>query len=230
MVTVLTHDLQPAPQPRSRAMSRCSTPSRCSLLDMPNLAATCAGSRRRRAAGLGRSHAPAEGHVRLRRLQEPPDAPVESLRSDLAFPHRQHPPAQSPQFSAVSGVAPDVPLQLRHPIAAVRLRPSVPSPASMLVPETSMNENHRFVLGQHKIRGSRKVAPMEPKPVAKSMDESPDLDLRRGVGRLYLRHHGAALGPGELLGQNLMLPLVFADRPVGQPSSRIRASRSRRRA
>ena len=78
----------------------------------------------------------------------------------------------------------------------------------MLVPETSVNENHRSVPGQHKIRGSRKVAPMEPKPVAKSMDESPDLDLRHGVGRLYLRHHGATLGPGELLGQNLMLPLA----------------------
>ena len=93
----------------------------------------------------------------------------------------------------------------------------------MLVPETSMNENHRSVPGQHKIRGSRKVAPVEPKPVAKSMDESPNLDLRRGVGRLYLRHHGAALGPGELLGQNPMLPSVFADRLAGQlfePDSR----------
>ena len=192
MVTVLTHDLQPAPQPRSRAMSRCSTPSRCSLLDMPNLAATCAGSRRRRAAGLGRSHAPAEGHVRLRRLQEPPDAPVESLRSDLAFPHRQHPPAQSPQTAPVPGVALDVPIQLRFPVSAIGPRPPVASSTSVLMPEAAVHEDDRPVSGQHEIRRSGKVSPVEPEPVAQSVDQPPYGDLGRGVGRSYLRHHGAA--------------------------------------
>ena len=175
------------------------------------------GSRRRRVAGPGRSHTPADGHVRLRRFQEPPDAPVESLRSDLAFPHRQHPPARSTQPAPVPGVALDVPLQLGFPVRVIGPRPPVASSTSMLMPEAAVHEDDRPVPGQHEIRRSGKISPVEPEPVAKSVDQPPYGDLGRGVGRFHLRHHGAAFRGREPFGQSCSVssspPIAASSRP-----------------
>jgi hypothetical protein len=62
----------------------------------------------------------------------------------------------------------------------------------MAVPETTVHENYKLMFSHDDIRFARQIDPIEPKPVTKAVDHTPQRHLRYSIGRMDARHYGAS--------------------------------------
>lgn len=69
----------------------------------------------------------------------------------------------------------------------------------MAVPEATIYENHFVSRRKNDVRRSRQVPPVESKPVAERVQQSPDHEFRRGVFSANTRHQGAAALRGPIV-------------------------------
>lgn len=82
----------------------------------------------------------------------------------------------------------DIPRQLGMPIAGIARRSSRAARAIVLMPETSMHENHRSPGRKHEVRAAGQVAPMQAKAITEPMRQSTHHHLRTGVFPPHLAH------------------------------------------
>jgi hypothetical protein len=64
--------------------------------------------------------------------------------------------------------------------------------ARMAVPEAPVDEDAHPQPRERKIRPSREIAPVQPKPVAKAVEEASDQELRLGIAPPHGGHHAAS--------------------------------------
>lgn len=108
--------------------------------------------------------------------------------SGLAFPDREHSPAEASELAAVGTVTRGIGGELLIPESDVRLG-LVGKPApGMLMPEAAMHEDRGPQPCQDDVRSSRKIAAMEAKSEAQAMQGGPDRELWARVAPLDTRH------------------------------------------
>lgn len=108
---------------------------------------------------------------------------------EFALPDNEHVPSCCLQRRQILGIPLQVALELRFPSFDIRCRLGRKATASMLVPETSMHENHDAVFWQDKIRRTGKVASVQPVAEAQRMKISSYNHFRFRIFRLNPRHH-----------------------------------------
>lgn len=63
----------------------------------------------------------------------------------------------------------------------------------MMVPETTVDEDNRFVTRQDDVRAAGEVPPLKSETVPQGMQKAADLKLRLGIAALVADHGTAAL-------------------------------------
>jgi len=99
----------------------------------------------------------------------------------LTFPNYEHVPAGGAQLPSHAPVPLDVVGELLSPICRPRLRSRCSNAASVSMPEASMDEDRFPRSGEDKVGCSRQIAAMKSKPIAQSMGDAADDDLRSGI-------------------------------------------------
>ena len=114
-----------------------------------------------------------------------------------ALPDSGHTPAKSPECLHVSPVAINIAQEFLLPELLVGSRGSGIAAAFVPMPEAAMDEHHRSVLWEHKIRGAGQLSDM--KSIAKSSGEKKRSkgSLRPSILSANARHHAAALRGGR---------------------------------
>ncbi len=114
-----------------------------------------------------------------------------------ALPHGGHAPAKRPKRLHVSPVTVNIAQELPLPELFVGSRGSGIAAAFVPMPEAAMDEHHRSVPWEHKIRGAGQLSDM--KSIAKSSGEKKRSkgSLRPGILSANARHHAAALRGGR---------------------------------
>ena len=114
-----------------------------------------------------------------------------------ALPNGGHTPAKSPECLHVSPVAIDIAQEFPLPELLVGSRGSGIAATFVPMPEAAMDEHHRPVLWEHKVRGAGQLSDM--KSIAKSPGEKKGAkgSFRPGVLSANARHHAAALRGGR---------------------------------
>jgi hypothetical protein len=94
----------------------------------------------------------------------------------LAFPNHEYVPPESLESSPVFSVPGFIALELRPPVAQVRLRHAgnFVCRILMLVPEAAVRENYLPEPGKYHIRTARELLHMQPVPVPHPMHEAAD--------------------------------------------------------
>ena len=114
-----------------------------------------------------------------------------------ALPHGGHTPAKRPKRLHVSPVTVNIAQEFPLPELFVGSRGSGIAAAFVPMPEAAMDEHHRPVLREHKIRGAGQLSDM--KSIAKSSGEKKRSKgpLRPSILSANARHHAAALRGGR---------------------------------
>lgn len=114
-----------------------------------------------------------------------------------ALPNGGHTPAKSPECLHVSPVAINIAQEFPLPELFVGPRGGGISATLVPMPEAAMDEHHRSVLREHKIRRAGQLSDM--KSIAKSPGEKKRSkgSLRLGILSANARHHAAALRGGR---------------------------------
>ena len=113
---------------------------------------------------------------------------------DLAFPDRYHFPTSIDQFALRSRVPRDVRFEFLRPKSASRLRRRCSTAPFVSMPETSMNEHHRPVLGQNDVRSPRQTRNMESESVPHRVQQAAYDHFRLCILAPHGTHVGAAGG------------------------------------
>jgi hypothetical protein len=112
----------------------------------------------------------------------------------LALPDHDRLPAHQPQLLCVLGIPEPVALQLRRPVSRVALW-DVAFAAVVPVPKTPVDQHDYAPSGQHHVRLAGEVLPVQPEPVAHSVQRAANLHFRPGVPAGDTAHD---LGPPRL--------------------------------
>ena len=114
-----------------------------------------------------------------------------------ALPDDRHAPAESMEHLRMAPVASDISLEFLPPEIFIGPGSGCVAAAFMSVPEAAMDEHHRSVLREHKIRRAGQLSYM--KSIAKSPDEKKRSkgSLRPSILSANARHHAAALRSGR---------------------------------
>jgi hypothetical protein len=91
----------------------------------------------------------------------------------LAFPNHEHSPALAFELAFLTSVAPRIALELRAPVSHACFGNPIAGRASMLMPEATVDEDHRAKSGKHQIGPSRQIAYMQAIAVSEPMDKGP---------------------------------------------------------
>lgn len=113
------------------------------------------------------------------------------------FPDNSHAPAKSVEHFCMTSVAVDIPLEFLPPELLVGSGSGCVAATFMSVPETAVDEYHRPVFREHKVRGTGQRSHM--KSISKPSGE------KKGTKRSFwpsvlpanTRHHAAALRSGH---------------------------------
>lgn len=113
------------------------------------------------------------------------------------LPNSGHTPAKSPECPRVSPVAINIAQEFPLPELFVGPRGSGIAATFVPMPEASVDEYHRPVLWEHKVRRAGQLSDM--KSIAKSPGEKKRSkgSLRPSILSANARHHAAALGSGR---------------------------------
>lgn len=101
--------------------------------------------------------------------------------ANIAFPQRNHAPAQCLKGLGRGGIALDIARQLRNPVVAARPRHIRELAAGVLMPKASMDLDDCAIARQDDVRLTGQVAPMQPEPVAHGMEASANKEFRLRV-------------------------------------------------
>ena len=114
-----------------------------------------------------------------------------------ALPDDGHTPAKSPERFHVSPVAINIVQEFPLPELLVGSRGSGIAATFVPMPEAAMDEHHRPVLWEHKVRGAGQLSDM--KAIAKSpgKEKRSKGSLRPSILSADARHHAAALRGGR---------------------------------
>lgn len=93
--------------------------------------------------------------------------PFRCIPAELALPYHDHPPACGLQGCLLASVSLRVGPEFLIPAFDIRSRRCRISTTGVAMPETTMNENCGFVLGQDEVRGPRQIARVQ--PIAKAL-------------------------------------------------------------
>lgn len=110
----------------------------------------------------------------------------------LAFPDDKIAPSPLFQGRLCGGVPLLVPQQLRFPILQPRAGHPAFSASGVLMPKTAMNEYDFAPRGEHNVRLSGEISPVEPEPVAKAVDHATNCKLWSRIPAANAAHNGAA--------------------------------------
>lgn len=113
------------------------------------------------------------------------------------FPDNSHPPAKSAEHFCMADVAVDIPLEFLSPELLVGSGRGRVTATFMSVPEAAVDEYHRPVLREHKVRGTGQRSHM--KSISKSSCEKKGTkhSFWPSVLPANTRHHAAALRSGH---------------------------------
>ena len=87
----------------------------------------------------------------------------------LAFPDDQHFPAKPSQLPQITFVASNIGAKLICPVLSVGGRYAIPAPATMLVPEATMDKDDFPWAGKNQVRLPWKIAAMQSKTITEGM-------------------------------------------------------------
>ena len=142
----------------------------------------------------------------------------------LTFPDHQDGPAVGKKRINLSCVSFDVLVEFVFPESRSRRRHRLPVLARMPMPETSMYEYHRAILGENHIRLAGQALAVGSEAVSHSMQDTTDQHFRLRVARSDLRHVVSALLFGQYISQLsypaaaslliVRLPLRFSRHPL----------------
>ncbi len=114
-----------------------------------------------------------------------------------AFPDDGHAPAKSMEHFYVARIAIDILLEFLPPELSVCLGSRRVATAFVSVPETSVDENNRPVLGEHKVGGAGKIFYMKSISKPSGEKKGTKCSFRPGVLPSDARHHATALRGGR---------------------------------
>lgn len=112
-------------------------------------------------------------------------------RRDLTFPDGELAPRRCAQGEAGSPVPGHVCFDLRSPEGSTGLRP-LRSCAAVMMPEAPMHHHDSAITGEHDVRRTRQVFPVEPEAQSFPMKRAAHKKLRLRVLRPDSSHHAAA--------------------------------------
>jgi hypothetical protein len=103
----------------------------------------------------------------------------------------------------IRGIAVQIPIKFRSPVVNSRAGyPSFPA-AGMLMPKTSVHEDHFPESRKNNVRMARQILAMQAESVAQAMDQTAEDEFRIGIFASYTPHVGASLVQTELVHRGL---------------------------
>lgn len=115
----------------------------------------------------------------------------------LAFPNRYNAPTQPPKLLFYTFIPFNISTQLLGPELTTCRRDRGPLAFWMLVPKTTVNKDDGAIFWKDNIRLSRKVFAMQAKPIAHSVKQRTDKQLRPGIARSDARHDPTSFFAGK---------------------------------
>ena len=145
-------------------------------------------------------------------LQEPANALIKAAphRPYFTLPNHQDLPSQSSELSEVGRVALSVATELGFPILKIRSRSVGQLAARMLMPETSVYEEHLPAPRENQVGAPRQVVSVKAVPIAHGVHKAPHRKLGLHALAADRTHIGAT--------HFWLYPIQFASRPVSAQS------------
>lgn len=158
----------------------------------------------------------------LPRHYSPEESIDDILGPRLAFPYDQDLPSPGPKLPGISRIPSHVATELLAPESPVGSRGRGKSAIPMPMPIAAVNEYHRLVSGEDKIRPTRKMPSVKTESKAGRMQISAHGHFGSGVGRSNPAHHPGSSRPVNDVGHrstSIELPMKLIC--LGAPSGRL---------